>query len=75
MTKKSIDYETVYRAVHDDHEAQLQVLEFYDSYINSKSIVEEEMADGNIKRYVDPDIKAEIQAKVLEALPKCKVMR
>ena len=31
--------------------------------------------DGTEHRYVDEDMKAEIQTKYLEALPKCKVIK
>ena len=61
MDEKKLDYETAYRAVHGDHDAQMKVLAYYDSYINALSTVEE--------------VKAAIQAGYLEALPKCRVMQ
>ena len=50
MDEKKLDYETAYRAVHGDHDAQM-------------------------RRYIDEDLKAAIQAGYLEALPKCRVMQ
>ena len=75
MDEKKLDYETAYRAVHGDHDAQMKVLAYYDSYINALSTVEEVDGDGNMRRYIDEDLKAAIQAGYLEALPKCRVMQ
>lgn len=30
MDEKKLDYETAYRAVHGDHDAQMKVLAYYD---------------------------------------------
>lgn len=75
MKTKELDYETAYRAVHGDKDAQLEVLEYYDSYINALASVEEVTPDGHMKRYVNEDLKASIRLKYLEALPKCRVMQ
>ena len=59
MDEKKLDYETAYRAVHGDHDAQMKVLAYYDSYINALSTVEEVDGDGNMRRYIDEDLKAD----------------
>lgn len=75
MESKELDYDTARRAVHGDVNAQREVLEFYDGYINALATEEEVTDEGNIRRFVDEDIKATIQMGYLEALPKCKVMQ
>lgn len=75
MNEKQLDYETAHRAVHGDHDAQTKVLEYYDTYINALATVEEVSSNGSMRRYIDEDLKATIQAGYLEALPKCRVMR
>lgn len=75
MEIKELNYEMAYKAVHGDREAQNRVLEYFDTYINALATVEEPTSDGRIISYVDEDLKAEIQAGYLEALPKCKAMK
>lgn len=70
-----LDYETVRRAIKGDRNAQTKLLNHYDSYINALSTVIEVRPDGTEHRYVDEDMKAEIQTQYLEALPKCKVIK
>ena len=70
-----LDYETVYRAVKGDHDAQEKLLQYYDAYISALSTVVEICSDGTEHQYVCEDQKAEIQTKYLEALSKCKVIR
>lgn len=70
-----LDYKTVRRAIKGDRNAQIKLLNHYDSYINALSTVIEVRPDGTERRYVDEDMKAEIQTKYLEALPKCKVIK
>nr|DAH06870.1 MAG TPA: helix-turn-helix domain protein [Caudoviricetes sp.] len=75
MKEKELDYKTVYLAVHGNKQAQEKILAYYERYINSLSTIEIEDREGNIKSYVDEDLKAEIQAGYLEAIPKCKVIK
>lgn len=76
MGNKLLDYNTMYAAVHGDRSAQAELLEHYDSYINSLStMTTEEDRQGNIVYYIDEDLKAEIQLGLLEALPKCRAMQ
>lgn len=70
-----LDYETVRRAIKGNHNAQTKLLNHYDGYINALSTVIEVRSDGTERRYVDEDMKAEIQTKYLEALPKCRVIK
>lgn len=70
-----LDYETVRRAVRGDRNAQTTLLNHYDGYINALSTVIKVRPDGTECRYVDEDMKAEIQVKYLEALPKCRVIK
>ena len=70
-----LDYETVRHAIKGDRNAQAKLLSYYDSYINTLSTVIDVKPDGTERRYVDEDMKAEIQTKYLEALPKCRVIK
>lgn len=70
-----LDYETVRRAIKGDRNAQAKLLNYYDSYINTLSTVIEVRPDGTEHRYIDEDMKAEIQTQYLEALPKCRVIK
>lgn len=75
MKYKKIGYEVAYKAVHGDREAQMAVLNFYDGYINALSTAENVCSDGDIRRFVDEDLKATIQTGYLEAIPKCRGMK
>ena len=75
VKNKKLDYHMMYAAVHGDRSAQIELLEHYDSYINSLSTMTTEDRHGNIVYYIDEDLKAEIQLGLLEALPKCRVMQ
>lgn len=75
MEQIELDYETVQLAVRGSHKAQEKLLIYYDRYINALSMVEEEDEEGHLRRYVDEDMKAEIQRKYLEAISKCKVIK
>ena len=70
-----LDYETIYRAVKGDQDAQEKLLQYYDAYISALSTVVEICSDGTEHQYVCEDQKAEIQTKYLEALSKCKVIK
>ena len=41
-----LDYETVYRAVKGNHDAQEKLLQYYDAYISALSTVVEVCSDG-----------------------------
>ena len=59
-----LDYETVYRAVKGDHDAQEKLLQYYDAYISALSTVVEICSDGTEHQYVCEDQKAEIQQRI-----------
>ena len=46
-----LDYETVYRAVKGDHDAQEKLLQYYDAYISALSTVVEICSDGTEHQY------------------------
>lgn len=74
--KNTLDYQTAYNAVHGDKDAKETVLKFYDGCINAQAMIEVKNPDGSTSRYVDKDIKAEIQTGYLAALSKnCRVMK
>lgn len=75
METKKLDYETAYRAVHGDRDAQAVVLDYYDSYINALATVTKVTSNGHIIHYVDENLKATIQAEYLKSLPNCKFMK
>jgi len=74
MGKTELTYELIYAAVNGDKAALEKILEYYDSYMNTLATVEITDSEGNSRRYVDQDMKAEMQLKYLEAIPKCKVL-
>lgn len=50
-----LDYETVYRAVKGNHDAQEKLLQYYDAYIRALSTVVEVCSDGTEHQYVCED--------------------
>lgn len=65
-----IDIETERLAVKGDKEAQLKVLQCYDSYINKFATVTKVLQNGKIYSYIDEDRKVEIQCILLDSLKK-----
>ena len=65
--------EIVERAINGDSSAQDALLKRYDKYINKVSTVTKIDENGNTVRYVDEDVKTEIQMRYLAKLAKCKV--
>lgn len=53
----------------------MQVLKYYEWYINKVSMVTVRNGDGKQFRYVDEDFKAEVQIKYLESLSKCRLTK
>ncbi|MCM1008425.1 MAG: helix-turn-helix domain-containing protein [Ruminococcus flavefaciens] len=70
-----MSYILIQQAVCGEPQAVETILHIYDRYINALSTVIEVRPDGTERRYVDEDMKAEIQTKYLEALPKCRVIK
>ena len=61
------------KAINGDHKAQEYLLKRYDKYINKVSTVTSFNKYGVPYRYVDEDLKAEVQMKYLTELSKCEV--
>ena len=72
---KTLTIDTVYGAVAHDKNAIATVMQFYDRYINALSRVKENDADGNTRYRVDPDIKSQLQSKLLAAIAKFRIER
>ena len=64
----------VKKAIKGEHEAQEYLLNRYDSYINKVSMVTVFDKYGIPYRYVDEDLKAEVQMRYLIELSKCEVI-
>lgn len=75
MEEKTLTYDLICVAAHGDPKAQEQILNYYDEYINSLSTIEEETESGEKIRYVDEDIKAQIQMKLIEATRKWRAVQ
>ncbi len=71
----NIESEIIERAVNGEHEAQMQVLKYYEWYINKVSTVTVSNRQGNLHRYIDEDFKSEVQIKYLESLSRCKITK
>lgn len=61
------------KAINGDHKAQEYLLKRYDKYINKVSTVTSFNKYGVPCKYVDEDLKAEVQMKYLTELSKCEV--
>lgn len=61
------------KAINGDHKAQEYLLKRYDKYINKVSTVTSFNQYGVPCKYVDEDLKAEVQMKYLTELSKCEV--
>ena len=57
-------------AVDGEKTALEEILRFYDDYINALATVKGEDAQGKTYRYIDEDLKARIQLKLIKAIPK-----
>ena len=68
-----LNNEIAKKAINGDHEAQEYLLKRYDKYINKVSTVTTFNKYGVPCRYVDEDLKAEVQMKYLIELSKCEV--
>lgn len=63
-----LTYDLIKRAVHGDQDAIEAYLLHYDAYINSLVEYEEIGPDGRVYRYIDEDMKIEVQMKLVDAL-------
>lgn len=74
MEEKKLTYELIRAAVAGEPQAQEDILNYYDEYINSLATVEEEQEDGKKIRYIDEDLKAQIQLGLIEATRKWRAI-
>lgn len=75
MIFADLNNEIAERAINGDHDAHEYLLRRYDDYINKVSTVTKTNKFGVPYRYVDEDLKSEIQMKYIEKLIKCKVVK
>ena len=67
--QNTLTYEIIKAAVAGEKWATEQVLRYYDDYMTKLATVKEKQPDGNMKIYVDEDLKQEIALKLLEEIP------
>ena len=66
MKENDLTYELICAAVNGEKTALEEILRFYDDYINALATVKGE----ETYRYIDEDLKARIQLKLIKAIPK-----
>lgn len=74
MEEKKLTYELIRAAVAGEPQAQEDILNYYDEYINSLAMVEEEQEDGQKVCYIDEDLKAQIQLSLIETTRKWRAI-
>lgn len=74
MGRRKLTYEIISAAVKGEMEAQNQILKYYEGYLNALSTVEEVTETGEILKYIDEDMKAELQIHLLETTKKWHVI-
>lgn len=74
MGNRKLTYEIISGAVKGEMEAQNQILKYYEGYVNALATVEEVTDNGEIIRYIDEDMRADIQIHLLEATKKWHVI-
>lgn len=68
--RHELNYNLIRKAVNGCPEALKDILLYYDNYIDALSAYEVEDEDGVVHRKIDPDMKAEIQFRLIEAIKK-----
>ena len=66
---KLLSYDTITSAQAGDRAAIEQLLEHYDAYITALAVRRKKDKLGKIVKVFDPDYKAALQAKLIEAIP------
>lgn len=69
-----LELDIITRATSGDPGAIQDILQYYDHYIDALSVYEVEDKNGVIHRRVDPDMKSELQCKLIEAIKKWKAL-
>lgn len=75
MDEKKLTIELICAAVLGDKKAQEKILSYYDDYINTLAAVEKRTDTGEPVQYIDEDIKALIQLRLLEATRKWRAVQ
>lgn len=73
MIFEDLKNEIAEKAINGDRDAQLQMLKCYEGYINKVSTITVQDKFGNLRKYVDEDLKSEVQMRYLIELSKCEV--
>ncbi len=68
--RHELNYDLICRAVKGCPEALEEVLLYYDHYIDALSAYEIKDENGVVHRKIDPDMKAEIQCRLIAAIKK-----
>lgn len=67
--QNTLTYEVIKAAVAGEKWATEKIIAYYDDYMTELATVKERQPDGNVKIYVDEDLKQEIALKLLEKIP------
>jgi S-methylmethionine-dependent homocysteine/selenocysteine methylase len=70
-----ITYSLICAAAKGDTKAQEQILNYYDDYINSLATVVIENEYGEKIKFIDEDLKSQLQLKLLEATMKWRLLK
>lgn len=70
-----ITYSLICAAAKGDAKAQEQILNYYDDYINSLATVVIENEYGEKIKFIDEDLKSQLQLKLLEATMKWRLLK
>lgn len=63
-----LTYPLIKRAVNGEPEALVEILRYYDTYINSLVTYEITGPDGQLHRHIDKDMKVQVQMKLVDAI-------
>lgn len=72
---KALTVDMISNAIAHDKSAVAAIMQIYDRYINALARVKESDEHGNPKERIDPDIKSQLQSKLLAAIPKFRIER
>lgn len=67
--QNTLTYEIIKAAVVGEKWETERILRYYDDYMTEIATAKERQSDGNVKTYVDEDLKQEIALKLLEEIP------
>lgn len=65
-----LNYDLICKAVDSDPKALNDILQYYDTYINSLVTYESFDENGNVYKALDEDMKTRLQCKLIEAVKK-----